>query len=327
MKMLVIGDKERFQKCTAIYGSSERLKLTFLPRGATNAEIVAAEPEAEFILADAIQPIDGALIHAQKRLQVIHSEGVSFDAIDLEAARKRSITVCNCMGANASAVAEQTVLLMLACLRDVINLDAAVREGRQIQTKEQLMLKGVKELGDCKVGFIGAGQTAQATMKRLASWGCVMAYNKRTRLPLVEEKQLDTHYTDLDYLLASSDIVSIHAPLTDKTRNMVNEKFLSAMKEGAILINTSRGEIVDSQALADALASGHLSAAGLDTIYPEPVMPDNVLLNLPEEISRKIILSPHIAGITRSSFYRAYQVIIENMYNFMGKKELRNIVS
>jgi len=326
MKMLVIGDKERFQKYTAIYGSTERLTLTFLPRGATNAEIIAAEPEVEFILADAIQPINGALIHALKRLQVIQSEGVAFDAIDLEAARKRNVTVCNCMGANASAVAEQTVLLMLACLRDVINLDIAVREGKQIQTKEKLMVKGVKELGDCKVGFIGAGQTAQATMKRLASWGCVMAYNKRTRLPLVEEKHLGTHYTDLDYLLASSDIVSIHAPLTDETRNMVNEKFLSAMKEGAILINTSRGEIVDSQALADALASGHLSAAGLDTIYPEPVMPDNVLLNLPEEISRKIILSPHIAGITRSSFYRAYQVIIENMYNFMGKKELRNIV-
>ena len=127
---------------------------------------------------DAISRVSGDLIRRMKNLKMIHSEGVAFDGIDVEAAWKQGIYVCNNKGANADAVAEQAIFLMLALLRSGIAGDAAVRSGRQIEMKEQRMREGITDLGDCQVGLVGLGDIGLATARRLSAFGCRLCYYK-----------------------------------------------------------------------------------------------------------------------------------------------------
>jgi phosphoglycerate dehydrogenase-like enzyme len=327
MKLLVIGDKARVEKYLPALEVVRQVQRVVVARATPDEAILATAADADFIMADAISPVSAQLIGGMAGLRLIHSEGVAYNAIDLAAARERGIPVCNCKGVNAGAVAEQTILLMLACLRDSVNGDAAVRQGRQIEAKERRMVEGIRELGDCKVGLIGAGDIARATIKRLAPWGCGLAYYKRTPLTAEEERRLGARFEPLGELLASSDIVSLHVPVTDETRGMVDERFLAAMKPGSILINTARGEVVDQEALAAALVSGHLAAAGLDTLAPEPVAPDHILLRLPAETSRCVVFSPHIGGITEGTFYRAHRTVWQNIARIIDGTAPCNIVS
>ena len=326
MKLLVIGDEDRFYRYRPNLEITRRMECVVVPRGATDQQILAAAPDADFILADTITPVSAQVIGAMPNLRLIHSEGVAYNMIDMPAAGRRGIPVCNCKGCNDGAVAEQAILLMLACLRDAVQGDAAVRAGQQIQTKERFMRGGLRELGDCKVGFVGAGDTGQATMRRLANWNCRMTYYKRTPLSPQQEQALGASFEPLNQLLASSDIVSLHVPVTEETQGMVNNAFIGTMKTGAILINTARGAIVDNQALADALVSGHLAGAGLDTLDPEPVTVDNILLNLPGDASRRMVLSPHMGGITEGTFLRVHKTVWENFLRVERGEQPHNIV-
>ena len=202
MKLLVIGDRARVDKYLPALAVTRDVKRVVVPRGTSDDEVLATAAAASFIMADAISPVSARLIESLPKLRLIHSEGVAYNGIDLAAARSRGIPVCNCKGVNAGAVAEQAILLMLACLRDTVQGDATVRGGRQIQTKERMMSEGIRELGDCKLGFIGAGDIAQATMERLAKWGCTLAYYKRTPLALADEQRLGACFESLDTLLA-----------------------------------------------------------------------------------------------------------------------------
>jgi phosphoglycerate dehydrogenase-like enzyme len=327
MKLLVIGDRARVEKYLPALDVVQTVERIVVARATADEEILATASDADFIMVDAIRPVSASLINHMPQLKLIHSEGVAYNAIDLVAARNRGVTVCNCKGVNAGAVAEQTVLLMLACLRDLVNGDHAVRVGQQIQTKERMMLEGIRELGSCKIGFIGAGDIAQATMRRLAGWDCETAYWKRSPLSGADEKRLGTHFEPLDELLASSDIVSLHVPVTDETRALVDARFLNTMKRGSILINTARGEIVDQEALAAALIDGHLAAAGVDTLTPEPVTADHILLNLPGGLSRRLVFSPHVGGITEGTFRRAHRMVWENIARVIIGEAPLNIVS
>lgn len=321
MEMLVIGDAARVQKYLPDLPIVRDTRIIVAERGAADDELVTLAPNADFIMADAISPVSGYLMERLPNLKLVHSEGVGYNAIDTEAAARLGIAVCNNAGVNAGAVAEQTVLLMLACLRDIVAGDAAVRDGRQIQTKESMMVQGIRELGDCTVGFVGFGAIAQATAERLAPWGCSMVYNKRTPLPATDEARLNASYRDLDDLLAESDIVSLHVPVTPTTEGMVDDAFLAKMKPGSILINTARGDIVDQEALVRALESGYLSAAGLDTMTPEPVQTDNPLLNMTPQGSARTVFSPHIGGVTEGMFYRAHRTVWENIARIAAGEE------
>ncbi len=327
MKLLVIGDEKRTRKYLPDLPIVDEVDLAVMKRGSSDDDLLACAGDADFILADAISPVSARLIGSMPNLKLIHSEGVAFDLIDLTAARERGVTVCNNAGVNAAAVAEQAILLMLACLRDVVAGDAAVRAGRQIQAKERMMVEGIRELGDCKVGFVGFGAIAQAAATRLSGWGCRMAYNKRSPLSSEEEERLGVRFEPLDDLVATSDIVSLHVPVTDETRGMVDDGFFARMKDDAILINTARGEIVDQEALARAVESGSIAAAGCDTLAPEPVPVDHPLLKLPPEAARRVVLSPHIGGVTEGMFYRAHRMVWENVARVAAGQKPFNIVA
>lgn len=327
MRLLVIGDKARFEKFLPSMDIVNRVERIIIDRGTPDSEIIARMDDADFIVADAISPVSAALMDAFPNLKLIHSEGVAYNAIDVAAARERGITVCNSAGMNAAAVAEQTILLMLACLRHVIEGDAAVRSGNQIKIKERLMVEGIHDLGDCTVGLVGLGAIAVETATRLRAFGCDVAYWNRTRRTPEREQELGVRYLPLDELTSTCDIVSIHVPVTPQTENLVDAAFLERMKPNAVLVNTARGEIVDQVALAHALEAGTIGGAGLDTLSPEPVPANHPLAQLTGYAANKLVLSPHIGGVTEGSFRRAWTTIWSNIERVASGEQPANIVS
>ena len=315
LKILHIGKAGNLERYADEDSILRTMEVSEGAHGLTDEEYLKIGGDADFIIADAISPVSGNLIEKMPNLKLIHSEGVAFNAIDLEAAKNRGIPVCNSGGMNASAVAEITILLMLGMIKDFVENDAAVRDGRQIEIKSGYMQRGdLAELSDCSVGLVGFGDIATETAKLLRAFGVKeIYYNKRYRLSKSEEETLQVQYLDMDELLGASDIVSLHIPLNESTKGMVDAKFFDSMKDGSYFVNTARGELVDDDALIQALRSGKLKMAGLDTLSFEPVERDHKLLNLPDEISRKIIFSPHIGGITASSIRRSYAYISQDI--------------
>lgn len=328
MKLLVIGKKGRLAKYTPDPSMYAGFEISYVPMGASDDEILAAGRDADFILVDAMGRVSGNVIEQMPNLKMIHSEGVGYNFIDVEAAKKRRIYVCNCKGMNAAAVAEQTILLMLGLLRGVVTGDRDVRAGKQIETKEAYMLAGnLTELGDCTIGLVGFGDIAKETARMAAVFGARVVYYKPVRASEELEKTYGVTYMGLDELLASSDIVSLHLPVTKDTRNMADAGFLAKMKMGSYLVNTSRGELVDSAALLDAIRSGHLAGAGLDTIAGEPVQADNAVLQAEKDVADKLIFSCHIGGITASSFRRGYEMVWSDIQKAAAGEKPDHIVN
>ncbi len=329
-RVLLVGGRERYLRYlpTDVPVTMESEKV-FVARDASEDEVVERGRGCEFMSVDAIVPVRASVIDAlaDAGLRLIHSEGVAYNAIDVEAAAQRGIPVCNCKGANASAVAEQTVMLMLAALRDAAFCDAAVRDGRQMQVKEQMMLRGYRELADCRVGLVGLGDIGTQVARHLQPFGCEVAYWSRHRRDEGTERELGVRYLPLDELLAQSDIVSLHVAVTDQTRGMAGERFLSLMPEGSILVNTARGELVDNHALAAALESGHLAGAGIDTLAPEPVTCDNPVLRLSPQAMRHVVLSPHIGGNSAGCFRRAHRMVWEGFQDVLDGRRPQFVVN
>lgn len=327
MKVLIVGSRDRYEKFLPESIRQRDIELFFAPRGSSNEELLALAPDAQVLLLDAISPADDDLMAAMPNLKLIHSEGVAYNAIDAEAARQRGIFVCNNRGCNADAVAEQALMLMLMLLRHGLTGDRAVREGRQIQYKEQAMANGITELGDCIVGLIGLGDTAQSTARCLRALGCTVRYFAPHRRPLDVEMAMEVSYMPLEKLISTCDIISLHCPVTEETCGMVDAHFLSQMKPTAYLINTGRGNLVDNAALRAALIEGRIAGAGLDTIYPEPTPGDHPLVALPKDVADRVVYAPHLGGITTGSFQRAHQNMWNSVLALLAGKRPNNIVN
>ena len=327
MRLLVIGDEARFRKYTPDLPIVSQVESVVVDRGTPDDEIISRVPDADFIVADAISPVSKTLMDAFPSLKLIHSEGVAYNAIDVAEAKSKAIFTCNNAGVNAGAVAEQAVLLMLACLRHLVPGNAAVLEGRQILMKERLMVEGIRELGDCKVGLVGFGAIANQTAKRLRAFGSDVYYWNRNRKPSELEEEYEVHYLPLDELARTCDIISVHVAVTPETTNLIDARFLELMKDDAILINTARGEIVDQVALAAALEQGSIGGAGLDTLSPEPVSVDHPLTQLSDQAASKLVLSPHIGGVTEGMFRRAWTTIWLNVERVAKGERPVNVVN
>ena len=321
-KLLVLEDRNVFD-----LHATEELRaccdITLMDPFSPVEAIVARSPDAEILLANPTISVKKDLIDALPRLRLIQTEGVGFEGVDLDAARDRGIFVCNCRGVNALAVAEHAVMLMLCCLRDVINGHRDVLEGRQNDKKVYYMkTNSLRELGDCTVGFVGYGAIGREAARLTRAFGAkTLFYTPHPRQDEFAE------YRPLDELLAQSDIVSLNLPLTKETGNMADAAFFAKMKDGAILINTARGGLVNSRDLIAAIACGKLGGAGLDVLDNEPVQRDHVLVTAPEEVRRKIVFTPHIAGVTASSFVRTYRIITDNVRRIRQGERPVNIVN
>lgn len=327
MKVVVFSERKRIEKYLKRCRVPEGLEFVFLGRSGTARQAAELAGDAAFLVADAITPIGADIMDALPHLKLIHTEGVAVNQMDLEAARQRGIYVCNNKGANAEGVAEQALLLMLGVLRDVLRGDRDVREGKQIQLKERMMVEGIVELGACKVGLIGFGDIAKATAKLLNAFGADVFYYNRTRKDEATEKEYNVQYADLDELVKTCDILSLHLAVTPNTTHFVDAAFLNKVKPGSILINTARGDLVDQEALCDAIISGKVGAVGLDTLTPEPVLIDNPLLNLPEPYGERVLLSPHIGGTTDRAFQKMHQGVWDNVARVLRGERPIHIVN
>lgn len=326
VKVAILTSQPRVEKYYDLTTLPDNWELIFFSADFTEEEVLCRAGDADFIFADAIAPVSRNLIEGMPNLKMIHSEGVAYNRYDLEAARERGIYVCNNAAANSASVAEHTVLLMLALNSRLMEGDQMVRRGQQIQTKTRYILEGIPELYACHVGLVGFGAIGQATARLLMAFGCRVSYCAAHRKPELEES-MKVQWLEGEEIAAQCDIVSLHLPVTSQTTHLVDARFLARMKPTALLINTARGEIVDQQALASALEEGRIAGAGLDTLSPEPVRPDNPLLHLSPQASARVIFSPHVAGTTRSVFYNIHRFVWENIQKCARGERPDNIVN
>ena len=327
MKAAIIGDPKRSAKYAPDWPIVKETDKVFFDLDAPVEEIVEKAGDADVLLADAIAKVPGELIKRLPGLKLIHSEGVAYNGIDTETAKNCGVPVCNCKGMNAGAVAEQAILLMLGLLRDVVGGNEAEKAGRQLAVKQAMMVRGITDLADCKVGLVGFGDIAVATADRLHAFGSQVFYwNHRRRTPEVEGSH-HVKFLPLDELLEECDIISLHVAVTPETTGMVNGDFLAKMKPGSYLINTARGDLVDNAALRAALESGQIAGAGLDTIAPEPTTADNLLVDLVPAAGVRVLYSPHVGGITTGSFKRGYRMIWENVQRVAEGKRPERVVN
>jgi phosphoglycerate dehydrogenase-like enzyme len=263
----------------------------------------AVAGEAEFALAASPQQVRSLFARAPN-LQLVQVPGHGFDHVDLDAASRASVAVCTVAssGAESHTVAEMALLLAGVASRRIIAGDAMVREGRW-GTQEMLFGGGgVFELAGKTLGIVGFGRIGRELAKRARAFGMAVLYTD-----VVRAEDTDVEFRDLDGLLAASDVVSLHAPLTPETKHLMDDAAIARMKTGAVLVNTARGGLVDPDALARALRSGRIRAAAIDVFDPEPPPPDSPLLGLDN-----VVLSPHMAGVAQESVMRILGAALEN---------------
>ncbi|MGP4057927.1 2-hydroxyacid dehydrogenase [Mycobacterium sp. 4D054] len=270
-------------------------------------------PEAD-VLWHVLRPLSGDDLTGAPRLRLIHKLGAGVNTIDVDTATARGVAVANMPGANAPSVAEGTLLLMLAALRRLPELDRATRDGRGWPSDPTLG-ETVRDIGGCTVGLVGYGNIARQVEQILVAMGAEVLYTS-TR------DDGSPGWCALPDLLTRSDIVSLHLPLTPDTAGLLGRDALARMKNDAVLVNTSRGPIVDEGALVDALRAGKLAAAGLDVFSVEPLPADNPLLSLPN-----VVLTPHVTWYTVDTMRRYLDFAVDNCERLRDGRDLANVVN
>lgn len=328
MRVLALSHKGRYDRFAPKDSPAfQAAELVFCDRAGTEEEWLAAGGDAEALFVTPVTWVRESLIARMPNLKMIHSEGVGFDRIDLEAARRRGIYVCNNAGCNAGPVAEQSVMLMSMLLHRTLWGDQMVRSGRQGEAVRMLEQDVPPDLSCVTVGLVGFGAIGQATAERLRPNGTKVFYYARHRRDSETERAFGVEYLPLEELAARCDIVSLHLPATAESTHMVDRDFLGRMKPGSFLVNTARGAIIDDGALCEAIRSGRLAGAALDAYAAEPLPEDHPLLRLAEELPDRLVLCPHQAGITQSSFYTVYRMLFEDLGLLMEGKRPGRIVN
>ncbi len=296
----------------------ERLVAPLLEQGHTFESYHRTEDPQELIRrgqgAQAIllanMPLSGEVIRQWKDLRFLDIAFTGVDHVDLEAAKEAGIRVSNAAGYSTRSVAETAVFMMLSLLRNMSAMEERCRQGG---TKAGLL---GTELGGKTVGIVGAGAIGMETARICKAFGCrILAYRRH---PQPTE---GVEFVSLEELLQASDIVSLHCPSNRETYHLMNEERIRQMKPGALLINTARGAVVDTQALANALHSGALAGAGVDVFETEPPLPpEHPLLHTPNTL-----LTPHMAFASRESMERRAEIVFSNLRAFLEGR-MENVV-
>ena len=249
----------------------------------TSTEVIALLGEAVAVIASN-DPFSADVFDACPNLKVIARTGVGVDAIDVQAATKAGVAIAIAPGTNEETVADHTLALMLALVRRLFQHDQSLRERRW----DRAGAITPNDLVGATVGVIGAGTIGRGVIRRVLAFGSRVLVHD----PALTSPPEGTELATLDQLLSESDVVTLHVPLLDQTRNLIGASELALMRPTAVLVNASRGGVVDETALTRALRNGRLAAAGLDVFEEEPPF-DSELLDLPN-----VIVTPHIAGIS-----------------------------
>lgn len=268
-------------------------------------KLLARVQDADVIML-ANQPLSAGIINACPNLKMLSVAFTGVDHVALDACRARKIMVCNAAGYSTNAVAELTFGLAISVIRNIVPCDARCRNA---ETKDGLV--GFELFGKT-FGVVGTGAIGSRVAKIAAAFGCkVLAYSRTEKQELVAA---GVKYVSLDELLTESDFVSLHVPLTDATRNLIDAAAIAKMKQGAVLLNTARGATVDSKALEDALNIGKLAGAGIDVFESEPP----IAKNHPLCSAKNTVLTPHVAFASREALEVRAEIVFANIEKWLA---------
>ena len=284
---------------------TDRVEIEAYDTRVTDADALAERAKDADIVVLSNLPFRREVMERCPNLKMISVAFTGVDHVDMDYCRERGILVSNCAGYSNTAVSELVFGLALSLYRRIIECDRAVRAG-----KDKTGLVGL-ELAGKTFGIIGMGAIGTRTAQLAKAFGCrVLGFNRNP-------KQVEgVRMVELDELLRESDIVSLHVPLTEQTRGMIGEREIGLMKPSAILINTARGPVVDSDALAAALKEGRLAGAAVDVYETEPPIPqDHPLLSAPH-----VAATPHVAFATKEALYQRAVIVFDNVAGYLDGK-------
>ncbi|MDG6933933.1 MAG: 2-hydroxyacid dehydrogenase [Nitrososphaerota archaeon] len=307
--------------------ASTKIQVDFVTFVQPDMDSIKKELEdAEVVVGDYTfrVPITADMVEHMNKVKLIQQPSTGFNHIDIDACRRKGIPVANIGGANSISVAEHTIILALLLMKRIFYAHMKLIEG--VWTQGELM-NAATEISGKTWGIVGgAGRIGKEVAKRAGALGASLIYFDKVRLPEKEEKKLKLTMRPLENLLMESDIVSLHVPLTDETRGMIDEKRLRSMRPNAILINTSRGELVNENDLARSVIEGWIGGAGVDVFSEEPPGPSNPLVLAAKE-GAPVILTPHIAGATFDARNRIIQTTVENVGRVLLGQPPENVVN
>ena len=282
----------------------ERFEVVSGPRPSPD-ELRRLAAGAHALVADPTVPVDAALLDAAGgQLRVVANYAVGYDNIDLDACRECGVIVTNTPNVLTNATAELTVALMLTAARGLGAAERIVRR-RDWTGWEPEQLLG-RELACSTIGIVGLGRIGSRVGELLQGFGSQLTYNSRHPRPELDSR-LGLEYRTFDELLAEADVVTLHLPLNSETRHLIDAEEFERFKPGAILVNTARGGLVDTDALISALRSGQVAAAGLDVYENEPAVPEELLA------LENVVLAPHIGSATRTARDAMARLVAENV--------------
>ena len=305
----------------------EQVVLTYAPEGydvsainasASDEERIVLTHDADYLIVYATS-VSEDLLKASPKVRHIQLLSAGYDRIDIGMTNRYNVPVSNNGGANSWAVAEATVGLILGVLRRLVEADAFVRAGRWRGTIQGF---DTYELAGKTVGIVGLGNIGKKVAQRLYGFETVLRYADAFPADAAFEAKYGLERRSLDELLAEADILTLHVPLLASTKRMIGREQLAKMKSSAILINTCRGDVVDGEAVIEALQSGTIRGAGLDVFDPEPIAKDSPLLIMPN-----VMLSAHLAGTTYDTFFRRAEFAFENIAGMVAGKPPMAVVT
>lgn len=292
--------------------------LTVYPNTAPE-ELLAHIGDSDVVMINKVH-LDGPVFDACPRLKLVCVLATGYNVVDVQAARAHGVSVCNIPAYSTHAVAQMTIALLLEICLHVGAHDAACHSGQWENCPNFCFWNTpLIELAGKTLGIIGYGAIGQSVGAVAQALGMRLLVNARHVRPELEHA--GCRYASLDELLAQSDVITLHCPLTAENAGLIDAAALAKMKDGAILLNTARGGLLDEQAVADALVSGKLRAAGLDVVTEEPILPDNPLLHAPS-----CILTPHIAWAPLETRQRLLRILQENLEGFVSGRPV-NVVN
>jgi len=303
---------------------TKNLFRTLLPESEYDVSTVENEEEYEKLTeADVIVlrifKLSEKVIERNPNLKLIEKWGAGFDTVDIKAAGQAGVPVCNVPGANAYAVSDLAILHMLAVMRNLIKHHENMKKG--IWTKNEFM-DTTYSLLNKTVGLIGLGSIGKKVAYKAQAFGAKVAYYDVRRLTIEEELNLQLEYLPFEDLLSNSDVISLHTPLTEQTRNLIGKREIGLMKPTAIIVNTGRGGLIDEKALIEAINERRILGAGLDCFADEPINADNPILHL-----ENVVLTPHVGGTSAELMESMVPAMVKNIVALKNGKALEAIVN
>ena len=303
-------------------GAEPPATLSVIFRNPADADVPELMKRSRALVIPAVGPKLPASLFEETRIELVQVTGAGLDRLDLAALERFGITVANIPGGSSRPVAEYAVTAATFLLRRFAWADTGIRGGTYVQTRAAILDANLSGLDNLLVGIVGLGTIGLAVARAFHGLGGRICYFDPAPLRDAEAaRALSARPLALDDLLTTADVVTLHVPLVPETRNLIADRELRLMKDGLVLIHASRGGVVDEAALAAHLMSGHLGGAAVDVYSREPPGPDNPLLQIDGAAAHRLLLTPHIAGVTRQSATYLLRSAWSNVERILGRAE------